>query len=403
MPTILCEACKSTNTLDSRFCRQCGQPMPENAVDAARDEVLALVGDGRRLLADGRVSEALMIAESALEFDHDLIEGLALYGDCRERQERFAEAVESYERILELRPDSPLDRIRLGHLRKLSTQQELQVAEPRQKRQILYLSGAVALVLVSVGAALSLSNNNNTVKPTEGKEQLLASNAVDDGMTAFKTQAPVPEQPGPDARQSPPNGNTTQEGQPMANYGVAQAAPVGIGGSRQLTFPGVPPLTVNPGPGFDPTRVAVQPSTQPGGNSASATQPETSKPEPPAAAPKTAPPAIVEITPSGGSSGQDNPEVAVTNMIRVARDLYLQGKYDRAADAYQKALKLGADKGSTNQRLAQCFEKLNKNSDAAAAYKRAIDAFEAQLKKDPDQRTERALAACKKALAILGG
>ncbi|MBX3112409.1 MAG: tetratricopeptide repeat protein [Fimbriimonadaceae bacterium] len=402
MPTIECEACKTTNTLDSKFCRQCGQPMPEGAVDAAREEMLALVGDGRRLLADGRVPEALMIAESALEFDHDLIEGLALYGDCRERQERFSEAVESYERILELRPDSPLDRIRLGHLRKLALQKEIQVAEPRNKRQVLYLSGAVALVLVSVGIALTLPNN--PPKTGDDQEQLLVSNA-DSGINAFETQAPVPDAPGPDARKAADTQAPRTEDQPLANYNVGTPTPSGVGaGSRALSFPNVPPLSVNPGPGFDPTRIAINPTTPPN-TSAPATAPaESAKtPEPPAEPPRKAPPAVVEITASPGGTNQVNPEVAVTNMIRVARDLYLQGKFDRAADAYQKALKLGADKGSTNQRLAQCYEKLRKNEDAVAAYRRAIEAFEAQLKKEPDQRTERALAACKKALSILGG
>ncbi len=403
MPTIECEACRATNTLDSRFCRQCGSPLPEGAVDAARSEIIALVGDGRRLLADGRVGEALMIAESALEFDHDLVEGLALYGDCRERQERFVEAAESYERILELRPDSPLDRIRLGHLRKLAQQKEMQVAEPRQRRQFLFLTGAVTVVLVSVGLALSLSSNTKT---ENGKADLVASN--DTGVSVFDVVPPVPNQAGPDARKSDPTTTPTSTDTPInhidrLNEPAFQAF---SGASRLLPREGVSPVIIDPS--LVPTQGNVKntsdTSNPPDVAGNRADTGGASDPVPP----KKDPQGIVEISASRSASSaagnqQENGEIAIHNLIRVARDLYIQGKYDRSADAYEKALKLGAEKGSTNQRLAQCYEKLKRNEDAIAAYRRAIAGFEDQLKKGPDQRAERALAACKKALSILGG
>ncbi|MBS1709596.1 MAG: tetratricopeptide repeat protein [Armatimonadetes bacterium] len=403
MPVIECEACRTSNTLDSKFCRQCGHAMPVDAVDAAKTEVLALVSDGRRLLADGRIAEALMIAESALEFDHDLVEGLALYGDCRERQERFTEAAESYERIVELRPDSPLDRIRLGHLRKLAQQQQIQVAEPRQKRQLLYLSGAVAVVLVSVGFALSLSNSS---KPTVDKRNLVASN-FDSGMSAFDTVAQTPEAAGKDLRQPAATGDQQKSpDQPLGNYAVEDASPR-FGGSRLAPPTGLAPISPNVPTGLlDPGRLAIQPTEGPkGATPQTPTAASTGETGGESAVPpkKEVDNSVVDIRASQNSGRTETSDAAAQNLVRVARDLYLQGKFDRAADAYQKALKAGASKGSTNQRLAQCYEKLEKTEDAIAAYKRAIQAFEAQQLKQPDQRTERALAACKKALAILGG
>ena len=97
---------------------------------------------------------------------------------------------------------------------------------------------------------------------------------------------------------------------------------------------------------------------------------------------------------------ETSPQV-VEALIRVARDRYAKGEFESAASAYEKAIKAGASKGSSNQRLAQCYEKLGRKDEAVSAYKKAMSAFEAQQAKNPEARIERAIAACHKAMALL--
>jgi Tfp pilus assembly protein PilF len=80
----------------------------------------------------------------------------------------------------------------------------------------------------------------------------------------------------------------------------------------------------------------------------------------------------------------------------LARDKFLSGDFEGAAVAYEKLLSSGGDPGLTNQRLAQCYEKLGRKSEAKEAYRRAIAAFEAKGNQD-------ALETCRQALKVLGG
>jgi tetratricopeptide (TPR) repeat protein len=77
------------------------------------------------------------------------------------------------------------------------------------------------------------------------------------------------------------------------------------------------------------------------------------------------------------------------------------GNHAKAADAYEKALALGASPASTNQRLAQCYVKLNRKADAIKAYERAITAFERMDQNDI--RVQAMLDACRAELKDLRG
>jgi tetratricopeptide (TPR) repeat protein len=117
---------------------------------------------------------------------------------------------------------------------------------------------------------------------------------------------------------------------------------------------------------------------------------------------------IVDVRPSAGQGSTTNSNVTaedrgaqIDSLIRVAREKQAVGDWARAADAYEKALALGASPASTNQRLAQCYEKLGKKAEAIKAYERAITAFE---KLDPnDVRVQAQLDSCRQALKLLRG
>jgi tetratricopeptide (TPR) repeat protein len=116
---------------------------------------------------------------------------------------------------------------------------------------------------------------------------------------------------------------------------------------------------------------------------------------------------VVDVRPSqnggitSGSQPAEDRGARIDTLIRVAREQQVIGSFAKAADAYEKALELGASPASTNQRLAQCYEKLGKKADAIKAYERAITAFE-RLDQN-DVRVQAQLESCRQALKLLRG
>lgn len=430
MRLVACEKCQVENLLNGKFCRQCGEPLSDLLIQQARDENARLVGDGQKLLGEGRVDEALMIARAALESDPDCLSALALQGDAYEKLGRYDQALEAYEAIVQLRPDSPLDRIRVAHLRKLTVSQELEIVEPQNRRNAIYASLAAGVLLLAAGSALYLATT-----PQVDPSKLTAQRTEDerDGLEPFKTLAPVPTSPSAGtATERPGDGATTTQpttdGRSLPNAGTdaTRRGYFPTGGSTRVNSNG-PGL---PGPGqAGPTDQGYQPfdpgtptferdpgdntntggTTGSGGNSTPPTQNGNGNQEPP----KTGDPdptGIIDIRPSNGSKGNGGAEPVredartAENLIRVARDAYATGNFSKAADAYEKALRAGASQGSTNQRLAQCYEKMGRKQDAIGAYQRAIQAYEAKINSGKGTpRDQSAVDACRQAIRLLGG
>jgi tetratricopeptide (TPR) repeat protein len=124
-------------------------------------------------------------------------------------------------------------------------------------------------------------------------------------------------------------------------------------------------------------------------------------------------PGIMEITvvsqngkpTANGGNASGMHANGVEALLRTARNQYQVGDYSSAANSYERALRAGADPASSNQRLAQCYEKLGRNADAVAAYSRAADAFQAELDagKGDKSRLSSAIDSCKQAIKVLGG
>jgi hypothetical protein len=107
-------------------------------------------------------------------------------------------------------------------------------------------------------------------------------------------------------------------------------------------------------------------------------------------------------TNGGSATIPDRTSSDKESVLKSARNFFLAGEFAKAAEAYSRALGLGADGGINRQRLAQCYERLGRKSDAIAAYQQAIQVYEARLRSNPsDNATQRALEACKSALSSL--
>jgi tetratricopeptide (TPR) repeat protein len=408
---VPCKLCGKLNSLDSTFCRSCGERLPEDEVQAAQEANAKLVAEGQRLLAEGRPDEAAMTAEEAIARNPSDVTALALLGDCREREGRIEEALECYEQIVDLNPESPLDRIRVAHLRKALTAQAVEVTNPRGRRNALLAALLTTVLIIAVGATIILLTD---------KEQ--PATKQDPSLQASNQQQPI--QPYQPVTQTPPTengtGNAADQGAPksgtpsapdLGQYRTDGTRPAAISGS----LPGVGESGVFPIEGNrNNTIVPDGPATKTGSPTPDPTAPKID-PDPEVKAPVDPPykrPSIVRITPSkggntniGGSTtigpSGNSPQEADT-LVRVARQNFLAGDYTRAADAYAKALRAGADKGSTNQRLAQCYEKLGRRDDAVQAYQRAITGFEGRTGTDR-QRAATAIDSCKQAIKLLQG
>ena len=124
---VRCPDCETPNSVDSKFCRFCGAPLPEEERIDAQMKLNELIAEGNKLFNDGRTDEALLIAESAISSSPNDTRALSLKGMCLERAGDLADALELYERVVELNPDSALDKIKVTHVR---NRLAAKVAEP---------------------------------------------------------------------------------------------------------------------------------------------------------------------------------------------------------------------------------------------------------------------------------
>lgn len=413
---VSCRQCGFSNELSNKFCSQCGWTIDPADVQSVNQDTAKLVADGQRLFGEGRISEAFSVAESVLLKDPNNVPGLALKGDCLERLGDVDGALECYEQVVTIKPDSPLDRIRVAQLRRVAAIGPVPVSEKPDKRNSIFAGVAAAVLLVSAASALVLANRKE--KPTTDS---LAFNNPTSESRPFMTPAPVPYQekggekpdPGtngavtPETQQptnehaqpeSPTNStqpNNTTIHRPSEKQGVG--VPTVLPNGYQPVSPNVDIVHDNTAPNTttngDPDPVPVRPDKEPTRTDANAHQP------------------IIDIKPSAGSSdsgsGGSKPRTGNANegttLIRVARQYFLAGEYDKAAKAYEKAIKAGVSPASANHRLAQCYVNLNRRTDALTAYQRALSAYQRMVDEGTgDKRLiESYMEECKQAIKLL--
>lgn len=114
---VECNSCNRMNTLDSVFCRGCGQPLDERRIAEARSEVERATSEGYSQFNNGNIDQAMRVATSCLEWDASSTAAISLMGMCHERNRNLAEALKCYEKVLELNPSSALDKIKVDQLR----------------------------------------------------------------------------------------------------------------------------------------------------------------------------------------------------------------------------------------------------------------------------------------------
>lgn len=409
---VKCPSCELDSTVDSRFCRGCGGEFPADALEKAQAESQALLTEGRRVFEDGRFEESIAFARSCLDSNPTSAEAHALLGDALERTGDVHGALQAYERVVELDPDSALDRVKLTYLRQLFAQPVPSTPAPRRKVAIAAASAA-ALTVMTFGSVAALMRGTPT-EPTKGES--LAP--VQSGVSRMDSTAqPVNDEPTTTEESQKSKAESTDSMKPIREEDQARRVP-----TATSPTPGVRPHpAINgslPDPGTNSVTGSLAP--MPVAGIAKAT-PEEAKSKPkanvgdPDPTPTRTPtkpkdsPGIIDIRASDDSKAaiggsQDVSANDADNMVRIGRQHLMAEDFSRAADAFERALAAGADPGSINQRLAQCYEKLGRRSEAITAYQRAIAAYQSRIDSGKgNERHKSALAACQQAVRVLGG
>ena len=413
---VSCKQCNILNSLDSAFCKKCGATLDPIDIAIASEKLATMVADGNRLFADGRTEDALMVADTAIASNPSSAAAVSLKGMCLERKGMIAEALECFERVVELQPDSTLDRLKVNDLKNILVVEKFEVKQAPNRRLAAVAALAVIVLFVSVGAIVAKLNQ----KGTEIDPKLLAMNTPSNDVKTFgdlASQTPAnqplaqpqnqPDNAAPSPLQNPVNDPanrpTQRENLNLPRYtggGMPRPDESGISGQ-------IGPVRVEIPSGGLPsaTNTSRPPTSQP-----LTRDPDPTTIEPPKIDPTTTvdppknDPGIIEIEVSKNSGKPANNgggEVAPTGngrqaLIATARSQMMSGNYSAAANTYERALRAGADSASTNQRLGQCYAQMGRNGDAVAAYNRAAAAFE---KAGNSQGAE----ACRQAVKVLGG
>jgi tetratricopeptide (TPR) repeat protein len=428
---VSCKQCATSNSLDSVFCKRCGAILAEDQVEEARLKLEALLKEGLHSFNEGRTDEALAIAETALVSDPNSIVALSLAADSHVRKGQVAQALELMERVVELNPDSELDKIKRNQLRsQLMTR--LHVDESGDSRLALTAAIAAGIIVICLGAiwanyasrasaandALVSRNPSAGSNPiTQNTASITNPNFPPAGQTANNQPAPQPDaspgdvQPIRSDRENSASGTNDGLGSLPKYKGPVLPLPTGSDNSTVQISP------INPMQGSIPSDrpgVVVSPRT----TSSESKPSNLQDPAPDTAAIDTAAPTTPErdtgvydiaVSHPGSRPGKgrdDGPTAGGAEaLMRTGVQQYQLGSYASAAGTLERALNAGADPVSVNQRLGQAYEKLGKANDAASAYKRAISAGESAISsgRGNKDRIQVAIDVCRQALRVIQG
>lgn len=396
---VACPKCALNNTIDSAFCRKCGYALPHDLVAESQEKLKELVNKGMTSFNDGNTEEAMGIAEHAVMANPAYPEGHALKGMVHERRSEYAQALDCFETVVALNPDSTIDKIKLNQLRNAFAQR---TAEPKVDRKGALMAAAAAVLLVSSVGAITyrvVSNSKETTVSAPAPSATTQGNLVSNDVPVNQVNPgnsivnPNPSVPGTQltddgvkplgADDNSGDESSTRTGLPRARDNgwrtnqidpVTPNGPIGGGTPRRGTprrpdggggtGSQLPPVTEN-GNGGGNVPAPSNPPNKGGDDTPAPTKPITDGDKDPGQI-------DIKITNSRGASGSEA-------VRRSANEMLKGGDNESAAKAFEKAAK-GGSGGKAHQRQAQALNASGKRAEAIAAYERAISAYESDIK-----------------------
>jgi len=418
---VSCKHCSTPNSLDSTFCKRCGTALPDEDVQAAQEKLTALIAEGNTAFNEGRTDEAMAVAESACLSNPSSVPALSLKALCHERRGELAEALECADQIVDLNPDSELDKIKRNQLRtKLSVSVQLATQPPDRRTALIGAVATVVLVLcIGIGAA-KIMNRTDTGKS-------VAADAVKESAPLTVPQVSQQTNPGSNSQTTPP------QQQPQQQPRVYDRSSESTGG-RSLPYsdgsgvlpntgndPNAPEITLQGNIPVNPPLPKADPNDRDTGKiksptSVASTEKPTQGDDPPPKPDETKAaetnPGLVDIHISSGprktfGGGAENISNAggAAALDKIGIQRYQLGSYGAAAASFEQALRSGGDQVTINQWLGRCYGNLGRKSDQVEAYKRCVSAAQAALAKGSGNkdRIHAILDTCQQELKVLQG
>jgi tetratricopeptide (TPR) repeat protein len=436
---VSCKHCSTQNSLDSTFCKRCGTSIDETALEEAKTKFDGLIEEGNGLFNAGRTEEALAVADACVTANPSSVPALSLKALCHERKHEIAEALECAERIVDLNPDSELDKIKRNALR-TRLQADLRPVEEPDRR--MALAGAFAVIVLVGCIGLGIWRITSTSTPTSVAmndsstiEGAGTGGFQNPGTANMGTQASnAATDPNQSVASTPNDGLNRQPG-PGDVPPINNAQPQNPAGNARRETPYTPPVRVPNLDSLPSTGGSVEPvrpefEIRPEGGSSEPARPtppqgRNTQPEDPQdlTGPKEEAPkkteaedtGVIEISVRGGAPaprGNEAPrgttpinENGLETLMRVGSQQYQIGNYSAAARNYEQAVRSGGDAIILNQRLGQAYERLGRTSEAADAYRRCIAACDAAMAggRGDRSRLEQRKATAQQALKVLQG
>jgi hypothetical protein len=389
---VRCTHCGADNPDDSAFCRKCGRrllsPRPTQVIDFEK-----LLNDGYASLDAGHTGEALLAAEGILRSDPANTSALALKSLVHERTGDLDQAIDALEQLVTLNPDSTPDRRRLLELRARRGYPTYRVQRPvTPTGSPLLAASLTAIVFLVCALAFTLIVFRDRPEQTQAGEM----NGRPAATETSREYAQVPTT-GQTPGVPPINHYRPEAAQQPATSQPVTVAP-GASAPTGALLPPIVPIIGGEGSANNDTNIAgttTQPA-EPGG--AVMPSPPSTDTRPPA------PRSIIEVSvtpPSGSGSAPTGPseDQESLNYLRIAQAQQQQADYAKAIQTYRKALPGARFPGRIYQAIALCHYRLGQMNDAAAAYEKAIQAYDAQARSGYDVNGAQAgIAACRAGL-----
>jgi tetratricopeptide (TPR) repeat protein len=422
---MFCTQCGAYNTDDSRFCHQCGHrlqperkmpPLDESVFQLDSPEqqqkIQQLLDEALTHESQGRLHEAALACEGVLVLDPANTSAHSLLGLIYEKQGDLQKALAEYEKVVALNPDSAADRAKLEELRR-----RLHLPPPRPPREEPNQAPLLIAIFVAVGLfVLGLAAMNYQARPKTSpsptQTPAVTQSAPSAAYPPYNWYAPAaPSYPQPSVPQMP---TMSTDNLPVAPPPRRSAERAGSDTRGERTpLPPLPPITVVPSqPATTPSpsnRSQGSTGSQEPSIGGSVVMPDVAlQPGAGGQTPERQP--VMEITVRPGTGGNGGvvapppPSMESEDLMRVAQQHQLAGRYREAIPLYQKALQGATDKGFIYQQIGLCYQRLGELDSARNAYQQAIAEYERQIAANQNvERARRGLEAAKQGLAACGG